>query len=221
MTILICEDNFGLVHRKLIEGVLRSGTVFGGGGKDVSAVIEVWRPWDPPVFSKCIWSDFEGAFDYVKEVVEGTMDVEVGKLGYTYHSRMSDQWPGMLTELRRNGVSRRVQCTTWRPEVDLGGAFVPCLQRIWLRVVEGKLDMHTHWRSRDALKAWGLNVFAFAHLHRMWAEEVKVEVGVYREFIDSCHIYGKDVRLASKLLVNRRDWQFSLVEMLRGRNDIT
>jgi len=60
--------------------------------------------------------------------------------------------------------------------------------------------MHTHWRSRDMIKAWGANVFAFAHLHKKWADELGYPVGVYREFIDSAHIYGRDIKYAKGLV---------------------
>jgi thymidylate synthase len=60
--------------------------------------------------------------------------------------------------------------------------------------------MHTHWRSRDAFKAWGLNVFALAHLQKRWADELSVSPGAYREFIDSFHVYGRDIDAARKAL---------------------
>jgi len=220
MTISISENNFGLAHYSLVRSLLRQGTQIPTDydkpgdllSLDAPMAIEVYNPWSPPVFSKCMWSSWEGAFEYAAEVVDGIND-QKGELGYTYHARMKDQWPGVLAELKRNGATRRAQCITWQPETDLGGAYPPCLQRIWSRVVNGKLNMHTHWRSRDALKAWGLNVFAFAHLHKKWAGQMGIGVGVYREFIDSCHIYGKDIDIATRLVNKRVSWQVSLAEI--------
>ena len=221
MTILVDVDNFGLAHRRLIESLLQQGkqipTDYDKPGeplsRDAPVVIEIHRPWDPPVFSRCIWSSYGKAFEYVREIVDGIHDGQVKELAYTYHARMRHQWPGVTKELKRNPATRRAQCTTWRPGVDLGALYPPCLQRVWLRVVYGRLDMHTHWRSRDALKAWGLNAFAFAHLHKQRAELAGIEIGVYREFIDSCHIYGRDIELARQLIANRPTWQVSLVDM--------
>jgi thymidylate synthase len=165
---------------------------------DAPAFIEVTDPWNPPIFSKCMFSDAEGAFDYVAEVVDGSHDHLVDMLGYTYHDRLADQWDGLLAELKRSSFTRRAQAITWRPAQDLGSPHPPCLQRIWCRIVDGKLDMHTHWRSRDAFKAWGLNVFALAHLHKDWAALLSVEPGMYREFIDSFHVYGRDLAAFQK-----------------------
>ena len=156
-----------------------------------------------------MFSDAGGAFDYVAKVVEGTHDHLADVLGYTYHQRMADQWDGLLAELRRNPFSRRAQAITWRPAEDLGSPHPPCLQRIWCRVLDDKLEMHSHWRSRDAFKAWGLNVFALAHLQRDWATMLSVEPGPYREFIDSYHVYGRDIPTAEKALGRGRGaWQW-------------
>lgn len=221
MTILIDVDNFGVAHRRLIESLLQRGklipTDYDKPGeplsRDAPVAIEIRRPWGPPIFSRCIWSNYEEAFEYVAEIVDGIHDSQIEELSYTYHDRIENQWLGVMTELKRNPATRRAQCITWQPAIDLGAPYPPCLQRVWLRVVDDRLDMHTHWRSRDALKAWGLNAFAFAHLHKERAEQMGIEPGAYREFIDSCHIYGRDIRLATQLVAGRDDWQISLADM--------
>lgn len=225
MTTLISEKDFGTAHRKLVETILLWGSSVSTDydklaeplSKDISIAIEIRRPWGPPIFSKCIWSSIDGAFKYAEEVTSGRQDGKKEIGGYTYYDRLFKQWPGMLAELNRNLATRRAQCITWQPEIDLGAPYPPCLQRIWLRVVHGRLDMHSHWRSRDALKAWGLNVFALAHLHKMWANQMSIGVGVYREFIDSCHIYGRDIETAKRLIVKRSNWQYSLDDMQEKR----
>lgn len=220
--IFVQAASFGEAHWQALTDLFRLGravpTDYDVEGErpslDAPAAIEITSPWNPPVFSKCMFSDANGAFDYVAEVADGTHDQMVDMLGYTYHDRLAGQWAGQLAELRRNPHSRRAQSITWRPEEDLGSIHPPCLQRIWLRVVDGKLEMHTHWRSRDAFKAWGLNVFALAHLHRKWAEELAVEPGPYREFIDSFHLYGRDIATAEKSLRRGRQawcWPYEAI----------
>jgi len=204
--IVVQAASFGEAHWRSLSGLFQSGraipTDYDVEGEqpslDAPLAVEVTAPWNPPVFSKCMFSDAGGAIDYVAEVLDGTHDHLVDMLGYTYHERLFRQWDGQLSELRRNPHSRRAQSITWRPGEDQGSVHPPCLQRVWTRIVAGTLEMHTHWRSRDAFKAWGLNVFALAHLQKKWAAELGVEPGVYREFIDSFHVYGRDLDTAFK-----------------------
>ncbi len=206
--IVVQAASFGEAHWRLMSELFQAGqavpTDYDADGErpslDAPIAVEVTAPWGPPVFSKCMFSDARGAFDYVGEVLDGTHDHLVDMLGYTYHERLAGQFDGLLAELRRAPHTRRAQAITWRPAEDLGSIHPPCLQRVWCRGVGGRLDMHTHWRSRDAFKAWGLNVFALAHLHKRWAEALNLEPGAYREFVDSFHVYGRDIPAAEKLL---------------------
>ena len=117
---------------------------------------------------------------------------------------------------------RRFQATTWMPWLDPTIIDPPCLQRLHFRLVQigekdgpvlrssrkaersesevgWRLNMDADWRSRDAYKAWFMNVFALTDLQRLVAREiaarkgVRVEVGQYVDRCDSLHIYGKDL----------------------------
>ena len=62
------------------------------------------------------------------------------------------------------------------------------------------LEMNTHWRSRDALKAAFMNMFAVTELQKQMAQQIseisgrRVEAGRYVDVSDSFHIYGSYVR---------------------------
>ena len=215
---------FAEAHRNAVKMILDFGieapTDYDVPGErlslDLPLVIEVLYPWDPPIFSKCVWDDAKGLVDYKDEVLHGTHDDKVAQLGYTYHNRIEEQIPGVIKELSRNLHSRRAQVITWIPEIDQGSKHPPCLQRCWARMRSGRLDFHSHWRSRDTLKAWGSNVFALAHLHKLWADALHVSVGVYREFIDSAHIYGRDIEKARGMAQRPLgDWEWTLKEIAK------
>jgi len=87
------------------------------------------------------------------------------------------------------------------PTADPATDDCPCLQRVWCRILDDedgipRLNMNTHWRSRDAYKAAFMNIFAFTELQREIAGKVSaklgsdVEVGRYVDITDSYHIYG-------------------------------
>jgi thymidylate synthase len=103
--------------------------------------------------------------------------------------------------------SRRAMASTWMPTADPQTNDPPCLQYLWFRIMldeQGQpvLNLDSHWRSRDAYKAWFMNVFAITDLQRVmakrisqaWSEKegrpVNVKVGRYMDTSDSLHIYG-------------------------------
>lgn len=220
----VMRDNFAQAHYELLQGVMKYGTEMPTDydkkgdilSLDMPAAIEVFKPFDPPIFSKCVHNDPQGMWAYRGEVVEGTHDHLAEQLSYTYHDRYKGQLDGVIEEIKRNPHTRRAQFITWIPEIDLGHQYPPCFQRGIIRVVNSKLDFHTHWRSRDLVKAWGSNVFGFAFLHKFFAEETGYPIGVYREFIDSLHVYGVDREAAAHMIERPvRDWYWPLEDILR------
>lgn len=206
--IYVKEKNFADAHYRLVERVLSVGVEIStdydkeGGIKslDSPAIVEITNPLSPPIFSKCVYDSAESLVAYGKEIVEGTHDHLVDKLSYTYHDRYKGQLDGVINEVKRSPFTRRAQFITWVPDKDLGAQYPPCFQRGVIRVVKGVLNFHSHWRSRDLIKAWGSNVYGFACLHKMLAIETGYPVGIYREFIDSLHIYGEDISIAEAMI---------------------
>jgi thymidylate synthase len=74
--------------------------------------------------------------------------------------------------------------------MDLGIHDPACLQRLWFRVQNGRLNMNIHMRSNDAFKAAFMNMYAFIELQSLVARRVGVDVGEYIHIADSFHIYG-------------------------------
>ena len=75
------------------------------------------------------------------------------------------------------------------------------MQRLWFRLVPDRgngfvLNMNSHWRSRDAYKAWFMNAFALTDLGRVVAQRMSerlgrlVKLGRYVDISDSFHVYG-------------------------------
>jgi len=114
----------------------------------------------------------------------------------------------IVNKLIKFGYTRRAQATTWRPYSDPFRVDPPCLQRIWARIKNQKLDFHTFWRSRDLFKAWQTNVNGMIALQKMIALRIPIHTGIYVDFSDSLHIYGKDMEQVKKFfttLLYRKD----------------
>ncbi len=104
--------------------------------------------------------------------------------------------------------SRRMQAVTWIANGDPQTEDPPCLQRLWFRLLKDVrsptssidggfvLNMNSHWRSRDAYKAWYMNAYALTDFGRVIAERMSdrmdrpVRLGRYMDISDSFHIYG-------------------------------
>lgn len=142
---------------------------------------------------------------------------------YSYHDRLFN-WPGLygwdkilngqkievpnvnqvdilINKIISAPFTRRAQAITWVPQIDQPDPEPPCLQRIWCRLTKSEnegymLEMNTHWRSNDALKAAFMNTFALTELQKVIAGEIEskldknVGVGRYVGIMDSFHIYG-------------------------------
>ena len=174
--------------------------------RDVTAMIHVTDPMAEPRLHRAFPGGLDDLEKYRAEVVLGVHDhwiaPEEGKWEYTYHERLFrydppwssgeriDQIDRCVELLRECGFTRRAQAVTWKAWMDLGIHDPACLQRLWFRVQNNRLNMNIHMRSNDAFKAAFMNMYAFIELQSLVARRVGVEVGEYIHIADSFHIYG-------------------------------
>jgi thymidylate synthase len=218
--------------------------------KDATMTFVVRKPFSEPRIHLAFPGGVEDLEKYRLEVVEGIHDhwivPEEGKWTYTYHGRLFNynvvddlssskvkspfpavnQMEYVIKKLSEAPHSRRAQATTWMPTADPKTYDCPCLQRLWFRVIEDddgvkRLEMNSHWRSRDAYKAAFMNIYALTDLQRIMAETIsenlgeKVEVGRYVDISDSYHIYGfyfeefenHFLKLVNKRTFEKRTWR--------------
>jgi len=175
--------------------------------RDVLAVIHVTDPFAEPRIHRAMPGGLNDLEKYRMEVVCGVhdhwIDPKAGKWTYTYHERLRrycvdlwankpryDQIADAVKKLREAPFTRRAQVVTWQVWNDVGTVDPPCLQRLWFRVEEGRLNMVCHIRSNDAYKAGFMNMYAFTEIQRYVAEQLQVGLGEYIHVADSFHIYG-------------------------------
>jgi thymidylate synthase len=172
--------------------------------RDVLAVVHVTEPFSEPRIHRAFPGGLNDLEKYRDEVVHGVhdhwVDPEHGKWQYTYHQRLFqyevpgvgfiDQIEMVIAKLRETGHTRRAQAVTWQVWKDIGIHDPACLQRMWFRIEDGRLNMVAHMRSNDAFKAAFMNMYAFTELQRLVAARVGVECGEYVHVADSFHIYG-------------------------------
>ncbi|MFH1760479.1 MAG: thymidylate synthase [bacterium] len=191
--------------------------------KDCTMIMTITEPWSDPMIHKMMPGGIEELEEYVQEVVLGIKDSwqadpndsKDARWNYTYHDRWVrygfrdnkggyhtfNQLEHIIHELIKSPNNRRLQMITWRPDLDPTDKHSPCCQSIWVRILPDKkgvsrLNMNVRFRSRDALDAAFMNIFAFVHLQKHIADKVSektgkpCELGRFVDMSDSYHIYG-------------------------------
>ena len=186
--------------------------------KDATMLITITDPMAEPMIHKDFPGGVEDLQEYVMEVCDGIKDHLVRdpsdpsdtRWEYTYHQRLFgyrsgqgcpvDQIDAIVRKLAEVPHTRRAQAVTWKVWEDADCYDPPCLQSIWVRILEDEgvpsLSMNVRFRSNDAYKAAFMNIFALVQLQRTIAKAVsqklgtEVRVGRYCHLADSYHIYG-------------------------------
>ena len=164
--------------------------------KELSLTIYVAEPLTEPMISKLFIGGSKELEQYRQEMLDGILDFEIekGNWAYTYHSRMVEQIPFILRELKRNPSSRRavIDIRDWRHDSMEGNENPACLQHIQYFIREDKLCCKVLFRSNDACKATYMNAFALIMLQQRLAENLGVQMGSYSHRANSFHCYEKD-----------------------------
>ncbi len=148
---------------------------------------------------KVVWKLNNGVeFELDKKISE-KMGIEKIPLGILNFPRIN-QIEYIIQKLKEKPYSRRAQAITWRPLVDPYHVDPPCLQRIYMRIKDGKLIMQTTWRSRDLFRAWEANVNGMIRIQKYVAEQLGVGIGHYLDFSNSLHIYGNTISEVKDML---------------------
>lgn len=174
--------------------------------RDCGMTMKVEMPLSEPRISKLIPCGPRELEQYRQEILDGILDFEIekGKWAYTYHSRMAEQLPFIIEELRRNPYSRRavIDIRDWKYDSQTDSP--ACLQHIQFMIRDRKLHMMVLFRSNDAVKATFMNAYALICLQERVAEELGVSVGSYTHRVNNFHAYKQDWPLLESY-VNRME----------------
>lgn len=164
---------------------------------ETSITMLVAEPLKEPMISRLFIGGPRELEQYRQEMLDGILDFEVdkGNWSYTYHSRMAEQLPKVIAELRRNPSTRRavIDVRDWKHDIESDSP--ACLQHIQYFIRDGELHCKVLFRSNDAVKATFMNAFALIMLQKKVADELGVEMGTYTHRANSFHCYEKDIPL--------------------------
>jgi len=92
-----------------------------------------------------------------------------------------------------------------REDVAPGQRDVPCTCTLHFLARNGRLHLITMMRSNDAFRGLPPDVFAFTMLQELIAHSLGLDIGIYRHWVGSFHLYEEDEPFAQKLIAE--GWQ--------------
>ncbi len=141
------------------------------------------------------------------------VEIREGKVTGAYGPRLfnrdgMDQMANALGLLANEPASRKAVLVVLDTN-DLNGqhAEVPCTCSLQLLLRDSSLEMFVAMRSNDVHLGLVHDVFAFTMLQEIAARTLHVNVGVYKHFVGSLHLYDRDRESAEAFL--NEGWQSS------------
>lgn len=123
-----------------------------------------------------------------------------------YGPRLFD-WNGLnqlanITDmLRRKPDSRQAVIQLFDAhDIVNGHKDIPCTCSLQFMIRGGKVYMFTNMRSNDAFLGLPHDVFCFTMLQEIVARTLSVEVGTYKHYVGSLHLYDKSIPNARQFL---------------------
>jgi len=206
----IAETWVKIIHRIKTTGTIRP-TGYDGQWQeliDLTAVITDEPPgfyFPEPNYLPCDRAFIE---EYVSQILEDSTEREGIK--YTYGQRLRswfgrDQIEQVIQKLIDEIDAASAVMSLWDVrDHDLGGS--PCLNHIWLRVVDNELSLTATFRSNDMFAAWPANAIGLRKLQEHIRDEIitrsnyKLRMGPLITLSQSAHIYDDCLENADQLI---------------------
>src|SRR6185312_16137032 len=117
-----------------------------------------------------------------------------------FGQRGHDQVANVLSILSDRPTTRRAVIQIFNAE-DLAAPHIeiPCTTTLQFFLREKKLEMIAIMRSNDAYKGLPHDVFCFTMIQELLARSLEAEIGTYRHFAGSMHLYSGDENDAMRL----------------------
>lgn len=177
---------------------------------DLMAVV-TGEPGEPEEFYVPDWLPVDRAYlaNYYPQLLE---DAPVG-VKYTYGSRLRshfgiDQIEQCITKLTQEPDAASAVMSLWDVQDHIRGGS-PCLNHIWLRVIDDTLSLTAVFRSNDMFDAWCVNAFGLRKLQGHIRDRILQETGTRYELAplitlsQSAHIYDHSYAYADKVVAEK------------------
>lgn len=138
---------------------------------------------------------------YRKESEDGGISVYGGYGPRLFDQRGHNQIQNVIALLRSRSPSRRAVIQIFNAE-DIAGnhAEIPCTTTLQFFVRNKCVHLIATMRSNDAYIGLPHDVFCFTMLQEVIARTLDCEIGIYRHFVGSMHLYDTDRPQAQSLI---------------------
>jgi thymidylate synthase len=154
--------------------------------------------------------------EYKKESEDGAT-VHGGYGPRLFSQRGADQIANVVALLRDRPTTRRAVIQIFDAEdINTHHKEVPCTTTLQFFVRKERLDMITTMRSNDAYLGLPHDAFCFTMLQELVARSVGVELGTYKHFAGSLHLYREHHPLALDFVNERFQAQIEMPPMPAG-----
>lgn len=138
-------------------------------------------------------------YDFSSLIPEGSKTFEIEYWHYYYELIQSGKLDNLIKHMQSNPYSKRGVIGLWKEEYKNSGQPAPCLVNLSFLRREDRLCVHAHMRANDALKIFLIDFSILRSIQKLVADSLKLEIGTYIHFVDTYHIYRKDLVDAEKL----------------------
>lgn len=147
--------------------------------------------------------------EYIAQMLDDAPQREGVK--YTYGQRLrswfgQDQIEQVIAKLVSDRDSARAVMSLWDVQDHEANSSPPCLNHIWVRIVENELSLTATFRSNDMYSAWPVNAIGLRALQRHIYEQIQqrsgqsLMLGPLITISQSAHIYDDCWEEADRLI---------------------
>jgi len=207
----IAETWVKIIHRIKTTGTIRP-TLHDGQWQELIDLMAIVTD-EPPdfYFPEPNYLPYDKSFikRYISEILE---DAQTGEgVKYTYGQRLrsefgTDQIEQVIQKLIAEIDSARAVMSLWDVGKDKASDSPPCLNHIWVRVVDNELSLTATFRSNDMFSAWPANAIGLRALQQHIRDAIAtrskydLSMGPLITVSQSAHIYDDCWENADKLI---------------------
>ncbi len=196
----IAETWVKIIHRIKTTGAIRPNAYDGQWQELIDLVAVITDEPEGFYFPEPNYLPVDRPFlqQYISQMLDDAPPQEGVK--YTYGQRLRswfqrDQVKQVIHKLTADPNSARAVLTLWDVQIDPDGENPPCLNHIWVRIVDRALSLTATFRSNDMFSAWVANAIGLRALQQHICDKVAersgqpLTLGPLITVSQSAHIY--------------------------------
>jgi thymidylate synthase len=127
--------------------------------------------------------------------------VDIPTVRAAYGPRLREQIDWVIELLRAKSTTRRAVIPIYQAiDCDISHREVPCTCTLQFLLRENRLELLVHMRSNDAFLGLPGDVFSFTMIQELVARALGAEMGRYKHFAGSLHLYDVDHQKAKHFI---------------------